>query len=379
MGGATRSDKLKDDVAVVTGATQDIGKVIAEQLASGSGSHVITLGRQAQRPSVPSVARSSLDDRSDRRCRRPQGALVGIAIPSATSGERAVDGAKSVFRQWLRERKRSRKRTTALRNSGAVFLSPGKSGRTWVRAMLSQVCHLAFETPVDQLISDDNLHRLDKRAPSVLFTHGVDEPNALLRQLNAKGLRDKHVIALVRDPRDVLVSRYHHFHNRSARFARQHGGKQRPTSKAIGDFIRAGNRIERLVRRIDEFRTLAASVPSGHLFQYEAFRREPEAQLATLLRAIDCAVDDVHIAAAVEFARFENLKKREAESFYQTESMRPGDPSQPNSFKVRRGKVGGFRDELSPTEIAEIDARIDALLAPGLGYRSDEQKAAVNL
>ncbi len=290
-----------------------------------------------------------------------------------------MDGVTSAFSKWLKERKRSRKRTAALRNSDVVFLSPGKSGRTWVRAMLSQVCHLAFDTPVDELISDDNLHRRDQRAPSVLFTHGVDEPDALIRQLNAKGLRDKHVIALVRDPRDVLVSRYHHFHNRSARFARQHGDEQRPTSKAVGDFILGGKRIEQLVRRIDEFRTLTASVPNGHFFQYEAFRREPEAQLAALLRAIDCAVDDAPISAAVEFARFENLKKREAESFYQSEILQPGDPAEPNSFKVRRGKVGGFRDELSPAEIAEIDARIDALLAPGLGYRSDEQKAAVNL
>jgi hypothetical protein len=46
---------------------------------------------------------------------------------------------------------------------------------------------------------------------------------------------------------------------------------------------------------------------------------------------------------------------------------------------VRRGKIGGFADELAPDEIAELDRQIDALLAPGLGYRSDEHTEPRNV
>lgn len=284
-----------------------------------------------------------------------------------------MDGVSSPFRQWLREWKRSGRRTKAFRNSDVVFLSPGKSGRTWVRAMLSHVFHLAYHTPIDELIAEDNLQRLDRRVPAILFTHGAGEPPALVRRLTATGLRKKCVVAMVRDPRDVLVSRYHHYHNRSARFAKQHGSDQQPAPEAVGDFILRGERIERLTARIDELRKLTTALPNGHFFQYEAFRREPAAQLERLLQAIGCGVDDAHIEAAVAFTEFERLKKREAESFYQSEVLRPGDPQRPNSFKVRRGQVGGYKDELTADEIERLEQRIDALMADGLGYRSDEQ------
>lgn len=284
-----------------------------------------------------------------------------------------MDGESSPFRQWLRERKRSAKRTKAFRTSDVVFLSPGKSGRTWVRAMLSHIFHLAFRTPIDALIEDDNLQRLDRRIPAILFTHGAGEPPALVRRLTATGLRNKCFIALVRDPRDVLVSRYHQHHNRSARSAKRRGKGQQPAPEAVGDFILRGQRVERLTSRIGELRELTTALPNGHFFQYEAFRREPAAQLERLLQAIGCGVDDAHIEAAVAFTEFERLKKREAESFYQSLDLRPGDPERPNSFKVRRGQVGGYKDELTADEIEQLEQRIDALMADGLGYRSDEQ------
>jgi hypothetical protein len=143
----------------------------------------------------------------------------------------------------------------------------------------------------------------------------------------------------------------------------------------IGDFVLGGDRIERLVRRVHEFDELTKAVPRGSLFQYEAFRREPTLQLAQMLDALGCTVDRDHVEAAVAFAQFDRLKQREAESFYQSEILRPGDPAEPNSFKVRRGQVGGYKDELTAEEIDRLDQRIDALMSAGLGYRSDERAA----
>jgi len=276
---------------------------------------------------------------------------------------------------WLKLRRRDLRKVKAMRDADAVFLSPGKCGRTWIRAMLSHAFHLSFGTPMDALIAGDNLRRLDQRIPAVLFTHGIGEPSAIQRQLTAKGLHGKRVVALVRDPRDALVSRYHHDQNRSVNYGRRHGGNQLPPPMTIGDFVLGGDRIERLVRRIHEFDQLTKAVPRGTLFQYEAFRREPMLQLAQMLDALGCAVDRDHVEAAVAFAQFDRLKQREAESFYRSEILRPGDPAEPNSFKVRRGQVGGYKDELTAEEIDRLDQRIDALMSPGLGYRSDERAA----
>ena len=48
--------------------------------------------------------------------------------------------------------------------------------------------------------------------------------------------------------------------------------------------------------------------------------------------------------------------------------LRPRDPNDPESFKTRRGKVGGFVDYLTPDEIAEVERRIRSGLDPSFGY-----------
>jgi hypothetical protein len=44
------------------------------------------------------------------------------------------------------------------------------------------------------------------------------------------------------------------------------------------------------------------------------------------------------------------------------------DPADPATFKVRRGKVGGYRDYFSPEQVAEMDALVMEWLSPTLGY-----------
>lgn len=44
--------------------------------------------------------------------------------------------------------------------------------------------------------------------------------------------------------------------------------------------------------------------------------------------------------------------------------LRPGDATDAESYKVRRGKVGGYVDYFAPAEIALIEDRIAAELDP---------------
>jgi len=50
--------------------------------------------------------------------------------------------------------------------------------------------------------------------------------------------------------------------------------------------------------------------------------------------------------------------------------MAPADRSNPDSYKVRRGKVGGYRDYFDDGQIARIDAIIGDRLSPFFGYGS---------
>ena len=59
---------------------------------------------------------------------------------------------------------------------------------------------------------------------------------------------------------------------------------------------------------------------------------------------------------------------QEAGGFFATDRLRPTDGADPNAFKVRRGKVGGYRDYFDPSQVAAIDRLVAERLAPELGY-----------
>ena len=86
------------------------------------------------------------------------------------------------------------------------------------------------------------------------------------------------------------------------------------------------------------------------------------------------AVDPGIVAEAVEFASVENLRKMEAQDhFWRSGSrLQPRDASNPDSYKVRKAKVGGYRDYFDDEQIAAIDAMVDQDLLPGFGYTSAE-------
>lgn len=269
----------------------------------------------------------------------------------------------------LRRLRRDVKRWHAFRTADVVFLSPGKSGRTWVRAMLSHVYHLSYGTPADQLVNRDRFYRLDRRIPRIFFSHGGQEPFLVQRRLTASGLAGKTAICLVRDPRDVVVSFGHH---------RRHRSKQPtagPASASAPDTtdhsLLCG--VASISDRVNRLRAIADAHDRGHLFRYEDFHADPARELARLLRALGNDVPDAHIEAAVRFATFDNLQRQEAAGFFRSDNLRPGDAAQFNSFKVRRGKVGGHRDEMTAEQVAVFDRQIDAVLDPGLGYRCDER------
>jgi hypothetical protein len=50
----------------------------------------------------------------------------------------------------------------------------------------------------------------------------------------------------------------------------------------------------------------------------------------------------------------------------------PGDKKNPDSFKVRRAKVGGYKDYFTDEQVGEIDAMVDADLLPQIGYTRGE-------
>ncbi len=103
-------------------------------------------------------------------------------------------------------------------------------------------------------------------------------------------------------------------------------------------------------------------------------RRSPGA--LSFLRP-DAEPDPAALGRAVEIASFENMRRLEEGDLQapgaalvaalKEEALRPFDAGDPESFKVRRGKVGGYVDYLARPDIEFLHREI-ARLDPRYGY-----------
>ena len=65
------------------------------------------------------------------------------------------------------------------------------------------------------------------------------------------------------------------------------------------------------------------------------------------------------------------MKKMESKQQFRLAGgrMMPRDKNNPNSYKVRRAKVGGYRDYFTDEEVAAIDAQLAQTLDPMFQYQ----------
>jgi len=79
------------------------------------------------------------------------------------------------------------------------------------------------------------------------------------------------------------------------------------------------------------------------------------------------------VAEAVEYASVENMRKLEEKQtfWFAGGRMKPGKKGDPNSYKVRRAKVGGYRDYFDDDQLATIDALVESTLSPVFGYQQE--------
>ncbi len=285
------------------------------------------------------------------------------------------EGRRRRIDRWLRGRDQFQR----LRRADVVVVSPGKSGRTWLRVMLSGFYRHAYGLPGETLLGFDNLHRKDARIPKVFFTH-----DNYLRDYTGSGdskrdFYDKKVILMVRQPQDVVVSEYFNWKYR-----------MKPGKMYLNDFPAPGadvsafefamrpSGLPRILALLNEWASEMERVKDLLLVRYEDMRSDPEAVFRRVVRFLGAPEREESIRAGVEFASLENMRRMEQQktSWLSGGRMKPSDPSNPQSYKVRRAKVGGYGDHFDAAEAAEIDALVREGLAPVYGYASEPAVSA---
>ena len=272
----------------------------------------------------------------------------------------------------IERRLRGKEEYRKLRHADWVLMSWGKSGRTWFRVMLSRFYQVKHGLPQRMLLEFDNLHRKNPAVPRVLFSHNNYMRDYLRDWNTLDHFKGKKVVLLVRDPRDVSVSQFFQWKYR-----------MRPHKKllneypvhdsdvSIYDFVsdpKVG--IPRIIDWANGWCRFYKAQNDLLMIRYEDMRKDPQAVMARVLDFVGTPGSEQQISQAVEFASYDNMKKLETKTVFWASGARvkPGDRNNPDSFKVRRAKVGGYRDYFDDQQVAAIDRMVSQGLDPILGY-----------
>jgi hypothetical protein len=203
-----------------------------------------------------------------------------------------------------------------------------KSGRTWLRVILD-----------DLKLSANYTH--DGSGHSRVGHIEELEPAS-------EAFAGKTVVFLYRDPRDTVVSGYFQATKRVNTY-----------TGSISDFIRDPRHgVEKIVRFNMEWLERGPALGKFLPVTYEELRADTAGTLTRIIDFIGAERPAEAIEAAVDEASFEKLKLKEASGELGArygKAMMPADSSDPQSYKVREGVVGGFRKHLGEDDIAFCD------------------------
>ncbi|HSG89346.1 MAG TPA: sulfotransferase domain-containing protein [Pseudomonadales bacterium] len=260
-----------------------------------------------------------------------------------------------------------------LRHADAVVVSFGKSGRTWLRVMLSHFYKVRHGLDTEMLIEFDNMHRRDRGIPRLLFTHDNYLGDWTGNGATKADYFGRRVVLLARHPADTAVSQFHQWKFRM-RPHKKLLNQYPPEDESVElfDFVmdeRGG--VPRIVEFMNRWAEALPHTPQHLLVRYEDLRVDTARELDRVLRFIGTPGDAKAVQDAVDYASFERMRAREsegAETAGAGSRLTAADRDNPDSFKTRRAKVGGYRDDFEPEQAAQIDAYVAAHLNPLFGY-----------
>ncbi|WP_462281017.1 sulfotransferase domain-containing protein [Salinivirga cyanobacteriivorans] len=238
------------------------------------------------------------------------------------------------------------------------LVSYPKCGRTWLRIMLNNYARLSGH---NQKNYNDSALVDFIEGMTIKFEHGQGNwvpapPELNSLKFNAEKFKGKRVIFLIRDPRDVLVSSWYHLKYRENIYR-----------EGLDQFIYESlTGIDKVIAFFNMWYENRDQLQDFLLLGYEGLHQHTLKNFNRIIEFTKVKYDADIAKMSVEYSSFSNMKKMEASGNLKEPWMKPGAKGQKNSMKIRKGKVGSFREELDAKDIQYLNNRIKEQLNPDL-------------
>lgn len=221
------------------------------------------------------------------------------------------------------------------------FISFPKSGRTWIRFFLAKYFASKYGLP---LIMDYFTLKKHGSIPRFHLTHGVffGESIAQLHR-SLSELKNKDVMLLVRDPRDIVVSFYFHDMKRQSFLNAE--------QLTLSEFIRREQLgLKRIVEYLNAIYANRLNFKSFSFIRYEDLKVD-KSEFSKILTFLEEDIDAAAFDYAYEESSFNNMKSLEQKQAINHPSLQTANTEDNNAYKVRKGVVGGFKSEFSSEDM----------------------------
>lgn len=280
--------------------------------------------------------------------------------------EKQRDQLRQLFDVQPSRLQKTLRRYNRHRRAEVCLLSYPKSGRTWLRVMIGYAIKQHFLVASENIIELDQLSLWHPDIPRMNVTHD-DNPHEKRPDkvsVNKSKYRHKSVILLIRDPKDVIVSFYF-----------QRAKRRIDYTGTLHQFLYQDPSLESLIEFYKIWSNNMDRPKKFHLVKYEDLHSQPHKQLADILAFIGMPnVSEETLHQSIEFAAFDNLRKLEESHYFESNKLRPGNRDDPDSFKVRRGKIGGYKDYLTQEEIGYVNSLMVGLPKNFYGQLEEEYR-----
>ena len=265
--------------------------------------------------------------------------------------------------------------------TGLLIIGHPKSGNTWLRTMLSRLYQVRHGLPASLIVTSDELARKNPAIPRISATNGYYSYEGAVGDALAPGapdspLRHKPIVFLARHPCDIAVSWFFQFTRRQSAHKQElinHFIDHPIDGRTVGmwEFVRRSDiGLPSLIEYLNTWARNVAHLSRAIVVRYEDLRAEPRQTLPNITALMGETFSDREFEEAVAFGSFDNLKNLERQGFFRQGGLSLRNPKDPESFKVRRAKVGGFKDYFTEEQVAELEELVRTRLSPTFGYQS---------